>query len=386
MNILVLSQKISDMHVGILKSALPAFCHIDIITGSRLEQNEYIAAPPHEPKSLKSRLHCWWAYYRFVIRWCKSHHEKKYDLIFATSNPPVNGFLGLKLKKLYKTNFVYMNWDLYPQVIETSMQGCIPWIVSKIWHKLNQWIYPRIDRMVTIGKVMGETINTGILKKIPVSIIPMFTDANRLKPVDKNKNPFCISNKLTDKFTILYSGKMGLGHNLEILLEASRFLKNYKDILFLFIGHGQKYGMIEQWIKDNHSENVRIMPLQSEEIFPWSMACGDIGFISQEQKTAKCFMPAKTYDMMACGMPLIVYASGDDDLSNLVHQYNVGVVVTENNPNILAENILRLYNDHNLKNIYSYNARVAAVNEFDILPVTKKYKCVFDDALTSNNK
>lgn len=378
--VLILSQKISDMHMDILKSALPQDCQVDLITGSRLERHKYILSPEHNPQSLKSRLICWYKFYRFVMGWSKKA-DRDYDLIFATSNPPVNGYLGVKLKKRLGGKFIYMNWDLYPQVIETSMSGIIPKAFSKCWHTLNNKIYPQVDQMVTIGEQMGKTINEALKNEISVDVIPMFTDVSRLKPVKKEENKFCIENGIEDKFIVLYSGKMGLGHNLEILLEASKQLKEYKDILFLFIGHGQKYDTVKAFIEKNNSPNVKLIPLQSEEMFPLSMASGDIGFISQEKDAAKCFMPAKTYDMMACGMAVIAYSEGTDDLSQLVNKGEFGITITQNSPELLAQKIKDLYEDKGLRERYSANARKLAQEEFDISPITEKYRKVFTKAL-----
>lgn len=382
MNILVLSQKISDLHLDIIQSALPDQSNLTVITGSILERHEFVRSPAHDPNSFASRLRCWMQYYTFVRKWAKRNRNIEFDLIFATSNPPINGTLGVRLKKIYKCKFAYMNWDLYPQVIETSIKGLIPRLFSWGWHRVNNLIYPQIDQMITIGSVMANTINEPLERKVPIEIIPMFTDTDRLKPLKRNENPFCINNNFVDKFVILYSGKMGLGHNLDILLNASKLLINEKDILFLFIGHGQKYSYIKRWIKENKADNVQIMPLQSEEIFPFSMASGCVGFISQEQKAAKCFMPAKTYDMMACGMPLIAYSEGTDDLSELVKKNNLGVVMTTDAPKELAQHIVELYSNKELYNRYSVNSRNAAVKYFNIDAVTEQYQRVFTKLLT----
>ena len=380
MKVLILSQKISDLHMDILTNALPKKTEVTLITGSKLERHAYIASPAHDPDSLISRLKCWYGYYSFVMKWARRHRNERFDFIFATSNPPINGYLGVKLKKIFNTKFFYMNWDLYPQVIETSMHGFVPACFSACWRFVNNRIYPKINQMVTIGSVMAETLNAELKKKIPVDIIPMFAEANRLKPVPKEENKFCQENDLTDKFVVLYSGKMGLGHNLELLLEASKLTAENKDIVYLFIGHGQKYAYIENWIKENKAENVRIMPLQSEEMFPYSMASGDIGFISQEQNAAKCFMPAKTYDMMACGMGIIAFSEGTDDLSKLVKQEKIGVVVTQDNPQIVADIILDWYQNRDTLKAYAENARRSAVEKFDVAPVTEKYRELFNKA------
>ena len=378
MKVLILSQAISEGYVAILKAALPEECKIDIITGSKLKHYSYIEAPAHNPNSLKSRLRSWYQYYRFVTRWAKANTDKRYDFIFATSNPPINSYLGVQLKKKLRSRFIYMNWDLYPQVIENIMSGFIPATLSRVWHFMNGRIYPKIDQMLTIGEVMGETINERFDKKLPVQIVPMFTDIQRLKPLEKKENQFCIDNGLSDKFIVLYSGKMGLGHNLEVLLESSRKLRKYEDILFLFIGHGQKYEMVETWIKEENPPNVKLLPLQPPDVFPLSMASGDIGFISQEKSAAKCFMPCKTYDMMACGMAILAYSEGRDDLSRLIGKYEMGIVITKNDPDIFAREIERLYLNRDLVKRYGNNARSACEQEFDKECLVKKYRNIFN--------
>jgi glycosyltransferase involved in cell wall biosynthesis len=238
--------------------------------------------------------------------------------------------------------------------------------------------------MITIGKVMGTSINASLKNDIPLEIVPMFTDVLRLKPILKKDNTFCIKNGLSDKFVVLYSGKMGIGHNLEILLEASKFFKDYKDIIFLMIGHGQKYSMVENWIVKNNADNVKIFPLQSEENFPESLASGDIGFVSQEKNAARFFMPAKTYDMMACGMAIVTYSSGDDDLTELIDKYDLGVSLSENKPELLYEVIKELYHNRELLNKYKFNSRKVAIDYFDVRPVSNQYREIFQRLLNFN--
>lgn len=342
--VLVVSQVIPQWYVDLLTQALGEDADIDIITGSQVRGNT-IESPKHDPRSLKSRLICWWKHYRFVMSWAKRNRDTRYDLIFAISNPPINSFLGLKLKKLFHAPFVYMNWDLYPQVIEESISNPIVLMVCKGWHCWNSRNYPKIDRMLTIGTVMAESLVKPLKTPIPVEVLPIAVDIDYLKPIPKEENPFCIENDLMDKFVVLYSGKMGLGHNIELILEAAEKLKKNRNICFVFIGDGPKYPVVENFIKEHHSENIKLFPLQPDNVFPYSMACGDVGIVTQEAKMAHLFMPSKTYSMMACGQVIVGICTEHDDLHRLLSDGCFGRAVTKASAEELALQIEELYNN-----------------------------------------
>ena len=118
-----------------------------------------------------------------------------------------------------------MNWDLYPQAIRTSIHNPIASIACNAWSAWNNKHYPCIDQIITIGNVMASSMNDELKNKVPVKVIPIGVDTKRLKPIEKKENKFCIENGITDKFVVLYSGKMGIGHNIEMILEAADKIK-----------------------------------------------------------------------------------------------------------------------------------------------------------------
>lgn len=378
--VLVVSQVIPQWYVDLLTRALGEDIDIDIITGSQVRGN-IIESPKHDSRSFKSRLICWVKHYRFVMSWAKRNRNTHYDLIFAVSNPPINSFIGLKLKKMFHAPFIYMNWDLYPQVIEESISNPIVQIVCKGWNWWNSRNYPKIDRMLTIGVVMAESMVKPLKTPIHVEVLPIAVDTDYLKPIPKTENPFCIENDLIDKFVVLYSGKMGLGHNIELILKAAEKLKENKDICFVFIGEGPKYSVVENFIKEHHSENIKLFPLQPGDVFPYSMACGDVGIVTQEAKMAHLFMPSKTYSMMACGQAILGIGTDHDDLYRLIQSNKLGICIINQNTDELTERIRELFNTTDRTDSYQHNARETAVNEFRLSVIQGKYRLLFDELL-----
>ncbi len=374
MNVLIVSQVIPQWYVDVLKKALPDNTNIDIITGSNVDAN-VIPSPKHNATSFASRLLCWYKHWRFMGKWIKENKNKSYDLIFAVSNPPINSYIGLKLKKTFNAPFIFMNWDIYPQFIDYMIKNPVVHFVCTLWHKWNDKNYKKIDKILTIGDIVAESINDGLKNKIDVSVIPIGVDTNRLNPIDKSENVFCKENGLSNKFVVLYSGKMGYGHNIELIIKGAQRLKEYKDIVFVFIGDGQKFELVKK--ASEVCENIKVYPMQSEEMFPYSMASGDVGIVAEEEKMAHLFMPSKTYSMMACGMPIIGICSDNDDLHNLINNEGIGYTVIDNDADKFCECILTLYNDKELHNDMKNRSRYIAQKEYDISAVTEKYRDLF---------
>lgn len=380
-NILIVSQVIPQWYMDTLANALGKEVHIDIITGSQITGGTVIQSPSHDARSFKSRLICWIKHFLFVKKWMKHNKYKHYDLIFAVSNPPINAYIGLALKKQFNAPFVYMNWDLYPQVIEYGVRNMVGKTISRLWHEWNNQNYHKIDRMLTIGNVMAETINNNLERKIKIDVLPIAVDTNRLHPIEKSDNPFAVEHHLTDKFVVLYSGKMGVGHNIELILAASLLLKQYTDIKFVFIGNGSKYELVKRFIAENNSSNILLLPLQPEETFPYSMACGDIGIVSQEASMAHLFMPSKTYSMMACGEAIIGIGSEHDDLKCLIERANVGFNISRKDVRYLTTCILKLYDNSDMLNSFKSNARRIAESEYSISMMQSRYSKLFNSLL-----
>lgn len=377
--VLIVSQVIPQWYVDTLCNAFGKDVHIDIITGSKIVSANVIPSPPHDARSFKSRIACWIKHLSFMRKWMRENRHKHYDLIFAISNPPINSYIGLALKKQYDAPFVYMNWDLYPQVIEYGINNVISKSICRCWHKWNSCNYPKIDRMLTIGDIMGESMNEGLNRKIPIDVFPIAVDVNRLRPINKKENPFAIQYGLTDKFVVLYSGKMGLGHNIELILEAASLLAGNADIQFVFIGNGPKYAVVERYIADHGAKNILLLPLQTEEMFPYSMACGDVGVVAQEASMAHLFMPSKAYSMMACGEAIIGIGSEHDDLKLLIDEGNIGYNVSVLDKHSLASCILNLYENRQLLDTYKSNARVLAEEKYSIEVLQHSYQQLFNN-------
>ena len=382
MRILFISQAIAQNELDQIVSAFPENSEITFLTGSPVSHPdvEIVKTASHDPASLKSRLICWMKYGRDVRSWAKQHAGEHFDLIYGISNPPINAHLEVWLKKRFGAPCIYMNWDLYPQIIEGTYHNPVVQLICRIWHLYNSACYPKIDQMITIGSVMAESINAPLKRKIDIKIVPIACNTDLMRPRVSNGNPFLAEQNLEGKFIVLYSGKLGFGHNICCFLQAAELLRDYPDIVFLFIGKGPRCAEVEEAIRLG-AKNVRMLPYQPEDVVPYSMASGDVGIVSQEKKIAHLFLPSKTYTMMACGMPVVGLCTEHDDLKRLIEDSHAGFAITEHDPQKVAACIKKLYQDRELQRMLAQNARTYVVSHFSEPAVIEQYRKVFQSVI-----
>lgn len=384
MNALILMQSINQHLVDTTINALPDGFKAYVLTGTEIyvsAPHEIVKTSEHSPVSLLSRFKSWVLFYRDVMTWIKKNKTINIDLIYAVSNPPINSILGTKIAKKYNCKFIYMEWDIYPQIIEETFQNPLTKLVCIAWHHINNQCFPQINRILTIGNHMAESINKPLKKDINLLVIPMYSDVLKMKPIPKDKNVFRIENGLLNKFVVIYSGKMGIGHNITLILDAARILEELEpEIVFLLIGFGPGYEQTKERV-DNGAKNILLMKPQPDDVFPLSMASGNVGLVSEEVKLAHLFLPSKTYDMMACGMPIIGICTENDDLQDLIITNSIGSIVTDNCPKTLALTILSYYNNTDRCEKEGTAARNLATNKYSREKVTQLYRQVFLDVL-----
>ena len=162
--------------------------------------------------------------------------------------------------------------------------------------------------------------------------------------VDKVK-PIKSSAKSVGRFTVMYSGVLGLGYDFEVLLNAAQLLKENDGITFVIRGVGEKAAELKEAISERGLVNVvldtRFLPkdeldalLDSADAFVLPMA--DMSFVEQG-------LPTKVFEYQAYGKPIICVSGGEP--ARYVESTNSGLIVKPNDGNGFAEAVIQLYKD-----------------------------------------
>jgi glycosyltransferase involved in cell wall biosynthesis len=277
--------------------------------------------------------------------------------LFIVSNPPFATLLPL----FFKNKFSLLIFDIYPDILISHKMLKENSFIAIRWKKANKKVYNKATTIFTISEGMADNLSKYTDRK-KIKVIPNWSNTSFLKPIDKAKNPFIKANQMENKFIVLYSGNMGLTHDIETIINIADKLREEKEILFLLIGEGEKKRKIEKMIENLGLKNCLMLPFQKTEILPFSLGSADIGIVSLDNASSLLSVPSKTYGLMAVGTTLLCIGDKASELGKLTEKYQLGETFDKNAVNAIASFILEVRNNKDLHSFYCNNARKASQN------------------------
>ncbi|MCC7202785.1 MAG: glycosyltransferase family 4 protein [Nitrospirae bacterium] len=299
----------------------------------------------------------------------KSMVLAKHDVVLTLTIPPYIAFVGMILKMVKGSKFIFGVQDIYPDV--AARLGLINnKIIVNLLSGLTRWNYRKADRIIAIGEVMREDIIRHGIRPEKITVIHNWANSNELYPIRKEKNPFVKKLGLEDKFIVSYSGNFGIVHDFRPVEKAVRVLESEKDIVFLLIGDGTERMRLEKFVSDNNLKNVMFLPFQPRENILHSLNACDVSLVSIKRGMEGKLVPSKLYGSLAVGKPVIGICPPNSEVAQIIEENRCGLVDTDND---LAGKILRLYHDHALQEEMGRNGRDAFIKKYDRAIATEKY-------------
>lgn len=261
--------------------------------------------------------------------------------LFIVSNPPSAPMLGYVMHRLKGMKYHLLIYDVYPDaLVQVGMIGQSHFI-NRIWSRWNKKIIGKAQTVYTLSDNMARLIHRYAPEK-EVKVVPVWTDTSLIRPVLKAANPFAAEHSQLNKLTVMYSGNLGLTHAVDKLVDVAILLRENHDISFMIIGEGARKEEISRAVQTEQLHHVRMLPYQPGDIFPYSIACADIGIVTLSAGSEHLSVPSKTFNLLAAGVALLVIAAPDSELARLVDQYDCGAHFQEHQVKEIAAFILSM--------------------------------------------
>jgi colanic acid biosynthesis glycosyl transferase WcaI len=237
---------------------------------------------------------------------------------------------------------------------------------------VENFFYKRSSQISVLSEGFKENLVSKGVPETKQTIIPACVDTEFIRPLPRD-NDLRKQWDLADNFVVLYAGNIGFSQGLDIILKAAQLLHEYQDIVFALVGEGATKPVLQSMAEENGLNNVKFYPFLPRDEVPQIYALADVCLVSLKRDIVLESVPSKTYTIMASGRPIIATVDKNTEVGNLLNQAHCGVCIEPENPNELAKEILRQYNDETYRKDMGLRGRDYAVAHYARQVASKQY-------------
>ena len=119
-------------------------------------------------------------------------------------------------------------------------------------------------------------------------------------------------------------------------------------------------------------ENLKFLPLQSEQRFVQMLATTDLALVTQQRSVSDIAFPSKTVTLLSAGCPVLASVSSSSEVARVIETSGGGVVVKPEEPAIFAQTIDQLSRNADQLSVMKSQARRYAMEQWSpdrVLPI-----------------
>jgi colanic acid biosynthesis glycosyl transferase WcaI len=296
------------------------------------------------------------------------------DLVVAMSDPPFLTTLAVLTRWRTRARLVYWVQDLFPEI--AGRLGVLDprGIVYRAARAFARWLHQRCDLVIALGPRMARALVAAGARPERTTFVDNWADASAICPVAPEENSFLEDHGLRGRFVVLYSGNAGRAHTFDAVMHAAGLLRHETEIVFLFIGGGQRIPELRATVQREGLPNVRFLDYLPREALSGSLSAANVSLVTEDPGIEGLLVPSKTYGILASGRPILFVGSPQSDVARVVEEVDCGVIADPGDGTSLARVILGLRSDPARLARMGANARRAAEARYDRRHATRRWE------------
>jgi glycosyltransferase involved in cell wall biosynthesis len=240
----------------------------------------------------------------------KALNTPKPDVVVTLTAPPGLAWIGWLLQRIRGCRHVAWEMDLYPDIAIALGIPVAGWTAL-----LLDFPRRRADAVIVPGDCMKARLLRHGVPEDRISVAENWADGQMISPL-----PFPACGPLR----ILYSGNLGLAHDVATIRDVMDRLAGLPDFLFVFAGGGLKRKVLIRFCQELGITNVSFRSYVRQQDLGASLAECHVGLVTQEPATVGAVVPSKIYGLMAAGRPVLYIGPAAATPALLIQRFDCG--------------------------------------------------------------
>ncbi|MDQ2105655.1 glycosyltransferase family 4 protein, partial [Azospirillum isscasi] len=241
----------------------------------------------------------------------------RHDVVVTMTDPPLLACAGPLIAARHGAASIHWSQDVYPALLPV-LGVRLPEPLMRMAQRASVQALGRHDAVVAIGRCMARRLAAAGVPAERIAVLPNWPDP-RIRPVPRAGNPFRLEHGLEDRFTVAYSGNMGLAHPMDAVMDAAALLaRSDPGIRILLIGEGRRRTAVAEAVERRGLTNVRLLPLQPPERLGESLSAADVHLATMDERAEGLLVPSKVAGALAAGRPCLFLGPAGSDAAALL--------------------------------------------------------------------
>jgi glycosyltransferase involved in cell wall biosynthesis len=299
-----------------------------------------------------------------------------------TTNPPFLGIVGAVVSLFRRHRYVVLLHDSYPHIAVLTGKIHRGGAVQRAWDAMNRLIYRRAAQTIVLCDRAKELIcRDYAVRPELVHVIHNWADPKALRPIPKSESRFACQHGLDEKFTLLYSGNLGLYYEFDQLLALAERMRDDPDFRLVFIGAGgRRRHIVDEVTRRGIGNVVQVHPYQPFETLNDSLNACDVSLVTIAKGVEGISFPSKLYSSLAIGKVTLAISEPGSELQRIVEGNGAGVWVPLGDVDALVVAVKAIRADPARAAAMGLRSRELMEREFTMRAATVEYLNVIDRA------
>ena len=282
----------------------------------------------------------------------------KPDVVVTLTTPPLLSVLGTLVKKLRGARHFIWEMDMYPDVavdLEYFKPGSA---VVRVTGAIADYSRGCADGIIALGECMKERLMRRGVTGSKIFVAENWADGRGIKPMRRTAQH--------GPLALLYSGNLGLAHDLDTIQAVMLALKHDERFAFRFVGSGGRRDELKEFCSRHAIGSLELLPYVQRANLSESFAAGDIGLVTQRMECCGSVVPSKVYGLLAAERPILFIGPREATPARIIERFRCGWHVECGEVEKLTQLLLHLAEDRAEVQLAGKRARQAFLEHYDL--------------------
>lgn len=286
----------------------------------------------------------------------------KPDVIWGVSTPLSTPWMAARVARLRHIPWVFEVQDLWPSFPIEMGAVKREWLKRRLY-RLEKNLYQSTNHIITLSPDMEDYVVAQGIAQDKVSTVLNGTDLEMAAAATPDKvETMRKQYDLQGKQVVLYAGTFGRANDIPTLMQAAELMAQQPDIVFVLAGGGYYDGELKKLAL--RLPNLMLLPPQPRpDVFTLFKLAALSLITFNDLPVLASNSPAKLYDSLACGTPVLVTNPGWTKA--FVEEHRCGWYTPAGKPEALARKILEVVTDTEVRRSAGLNGQAISSQLFD---------------------